>query len=103
MDASSWLDAQDQTKVTRVIQQLPEKNWVVGSTECAHYADGAGDERYLLWLYLTDRRCRKVVGLSIFDLSDANYGDFYQDGMSPSEAARAALENDDTYSALFGG
>jgi hypothetical protein len=100
MDASNWLDTQDQAKVTKLIDQLREEGWVIGGTEYAHYA---GDERYLLWLYLTDRRCRKIVGLSIFDLADANYGDFYADGMSPGEAARAALENDDTYSALVGG
>ena len=103
MDASTWLDNQDQAKVTKVIEQMREKNWVIGSTGYAHYAGGAGDERYLLWLYLTDRRCRKIVGLSIFDLSDANYGDFYQDGMSPSDAARTAVENDELYSALFSG
>jgi hypothetical protein len=86
MDASNWLDTQDQAKVTKVIDQLREKNWVVGSTDYTYYA---GDQRYLLWLYLTDRRWRKVVGLSIFDLSDATHVDFYQNGA--------------IYSAMFGG
>jgi hypothetical protein len=103
MDASSWLDTRDQAKVTDLIEKLRAQNWTVWVTDYAHYAGGAEDERYLAWLYLTDRECLTAVGVSIFDLSDPKYGDFYESGMSPGEAARAALENDDTYSAIFGG
>jgi hypothetical protein len=36
-------------------------------------------------------------------MADWTWWDAYEDGMSPAEAARAALEEDDTFSALFAG
>jgi hypothetical protein len=100
MDAPSLLDTQGQSNVTELIEKLRAKDWIVGSTDYADYAGGAGNERHRAWLFLTDRRCRTLVGLSIFDLSDAACGDFYQNGISPVEGFRAGL---DTHSAPFGG
>jgi hypothetical protein len=62
-----------------------------------------GDERYGLWLALTDARIARAVGVGLFDLGDWNMYDAYADGMSPRDAAVEALRQDDTFSALVGG
>lgn len=35
----------------------------------------------------------KVTGLSVFDLEDQPYADWFADGLSPLDAAREALQN----------
>ena len=71
---------------------------VATSSRYANHLDYArGDVPFALWLALTDRRVTRRVGLGIFDLSDAPFADYFEDGMTPAEAADAVLEADDTF------
>ena len=42
------------------------------------------------WMQETDTRCSNVYGLSIFDLPDCPYADWYEDGVTPVSAAKKA-------------
>jgi hypothetical protein len=53
------------------------------------------------WMKQVDAWLTKKVGLSSGCLGDACYRDMYDDEISPEAAAQEALENDDTYSAMF--
>ena len=45
------------------------------------------------WMKKVDRIIGERVGLSYLDLADQPYRDWYDDGMTPSEAASAAIED----------
>lgn len=95
--SDTWVDRQDQDKVERALRSLRERN-------PAYIADMAdGDERYALWLANVDHRMGRLVGLGHRDIGDWTWWDAYEAGVSPRDAAREALEADDTYQALFGG
>ena len=71
---------------------------IATSSRYANHLDYArGDVPFALWLALTDRRVTRRVGLGIFDLADTTLADFFEDGMTPAEAADAVLEADDTF------
>lgn len=55
------------------------------------------DAGFLVWLHNVDRLLSRRVGLGLLDLADA-YRDMYDDGVDHREAAREALEHDDTFS-----
>lgn len=88
---STWLDKQDPVKVESVLTLYRERQPRV--SQYAH-----GDERFGVWLYLVDRVLTGMIGVGLFDLADWNIRDAYDDGLSPGEAAREAMRNDDTYS-----
>jgi hypothetical protein len=56
-----------------------------------------GDLRFGLWLYLVDKRCRTVFGLSVFDLEDFGWRDAYDDGSSPKAALHEFCEEHDVF------
>lgn len=58
--------------------------------EHLRYADG--DRRFAAFLLAADTLARRRLGVSIFDLEDACWRDFYDDGMTPGEALRTARE-----------
>jgi hypothetical protein len=41
-----------------------------------------------------DAACGKLAGLSIHDLADFCYRDWYEDGMSPVSAAKKAIRSE---------
>jgi hypothetical protein len=52
-----------------------------------------GDEEFASYLDEANRLCeRRLGGLGILDLPDYCWRDAYDDGVSPREALRAALE-----------
>ena len=53
------------------------------------------------WLRLTDKAVRRKAGLSLFDLADTTLYDFFEDGITPSEAATLVLSEDDTFGGFF--
>ena len=61
-----------------------------------------GNPEFGLWLALVDRRMGRAVGVTHRDIADWTWHDAFDDGVSPSEAAREALAADDTFGALFG-
>jgi hypothetical protein len=48
-------------------------------------------EGFDTWMKLVDRKCQERHGLSIYDLPDACFADFYEDGYTPAEAVREAI------------
>ena len=45
------------------------------------------------WMQETDGVCGKLYGVSIEDLPDCCYRDWYDDGKTPGQAARKAYKN----------
>lgn len=91
---SDWLSTRDAASVVSgmdAMRRAPE-------SRAMQYA--GQDARFALWLYLTDRRVARRVGVSLFDLADVTLRDWYEDGLSPAEAAEEALASDDTYGLL---
>lgn len=62
-------------------------------TERAKEYAGA-DRLFAAWLSKVDAEVERRSGVSVFDLSDYCLRDAFDDGVSPSSAARAALAND---------
>lgn len=48
---------------------------------------GGGMMSFQAWMRAVDSAVQAEVGLSVHDLADANFRDWYEDGVSPSEAA----------------
>lgn len=46
------------------------------------------------WMYAVDRFCEHIAGLSVYDLSDQCYRDWYDRGMKAATAARQAIRAD---------
>ena len=65
-----------------------------------HREYAGGDIPFALWLALVDRRVMLRVGVGIFDLADAPLADYFEDGISPREAAGLVIEADDTFGAF---
>lgn len=51
-------------------------------------------ESFETWMKAVDSACIKRSGVSIHDLPDVCYRDWYEDGMSPALAARAAIRSE---------
>lgn len=49
------------------------------------------DTRFALWMADVNDEVEKLLGLSVYDLPDCCYRDWFEDGMSPSAAARKAI------------
>ena len=47
------------------------------------------------WMAAVDAACWKRYGLSVHDLADCPFADWYDDDMSPSTAAREARKAQD--------
>ncbi len=43
------------------------------------------------WMAELDLRCGRKVGLSIRDLADQPFSDWYEDGITPAQALRLTL------------
>ena len=100
-EGGTWIDqqeAKDRVKFAKAMQAWREGG---GSTRAQEYAEN--DLRFGLWLYYCDKRCQRLVGLSIFDLSDHTWRDDYDGGTSPKDAVTSLLENDDMVADLMGG
>ena len=52
------------------------------------------------WFVLVDRVVVAIVGLGADDLSDWYYWDGWSDDMTPTEAAREAISNDETFALM---
>lgn len=50
------------------------------------------DDEFGLWIALVDRYIFRACGFSLHDLEDMPYRDWYDSGLSPSEAGYQALE-----------
>jgi hypothetical protein len=46
------------------------------------------------WMRAVDVAVMRVIGLSIHDLADQPFRDWYEDGITPTQAARLALEDE---------
>lgn len=53
------------------------------------------------WLKQVDREVRKLVNVSLYDLQDWLSRDAYDAGVSPSDAAVEAIENDGSYDGIL--
>lgn len=82
----SWTDTLPTDRHRKLSAALDE----IGA-EHLHYAHG--DRDFALFLLVVDARCRRHQGVSIFDLEDALWRDFYDDGITPAEALDAARES----------
>ena len=45
------------------------------------------------WMKSVDAACYKLCGCSVHDLNDICFTDLYEDGVSPTSAARRAIKN----------
>lgn len=96
---NAWLAKQDPAKVEEVLDKAKQSlMWA----DVIRYV-GNDNEEFALWYFLVNRKVMGLVGIGVMDLGDFNSYDAWAGGMSAGEAAREALQNDDTYSALFGG
>jgi hypothetical protein len=50
-----------------------------------------GDAYFALWMALVDHRVMRRVGLSVLDLSDQPFTDWYEDGITPAQAAELTV------------
>ena len=50
-------------------------------------------ESFKLWLANVDACCARICGLSIHDLPDCCFMDWFEDGVTPTSAARRAIRN----------
>jgi len=50
------------------------------------------DMDYKNWMRCVDALCRTKIGLSIHDLPDMPFRDWFDDGYTPKDAVREALE-----------
>lgn len=69
-------------------------------TRWDHYANH--DPYFGLWLKIIDTTLAHRIGIGLFDLADAPYRDWYDDGITPTEAAGLALAADDTCTMILG-
>lgn len=53
------------------------------------------------WMQKVDSKVGAMTGLSVHDLADQPFRDWFDDGMSPREAALETLENDGYPMELF--
>ena len=44
------------------------------------------------WLTKVDKHVQEIAGISVWDLPDCPFADWYEDGFSPWEAAVSALD-----------
>lgn len=58
-----------------------------------HLRYASGDRGFAMFLLAADARSRRHHGVSIFDLEDALWRDFYDEGLSPAEALDAARDS----------
>lgn len=56
------------------------------------------DPLFGVWMVLVDSALKRRVSVGVPDLSDQPYRDWFQDGMSPKEAASEVIANDDLFS-----
>jgi hypothetical protein len=58
-----------------------------------HLRYAGGDRGFAVFVLVADAVCRRRLGVSIFDLEDACWRDFFDDGLTPGEALRAARDH----------
>jgi hypothetical protein len=64
--------------------------------------DYAMRHRYFaVWLFATDSVIQRAYGIGLFDLGDVPLRDYFDDGITPREAAQLTLEQDDTFGAML--
>jgi exopolysaccharide biosynthesis protein len=59
-----------------------------------HLRYAAGDPDFAMFLLVADAAAGRRLGVSIFDLPDACWRDFYDDGLTPMEAVATASESE---------
>lgn len=96
----SWIDVQREAIGSKNVDGLLTKFALNHPTYVRENA--GGDREFGLWLFMVDRKMRRLVGIGHRDIADWHWHDAFDDGVSPSEAARDALGADDTFSELFG-
>jgi hypothetical protein len=79
--AEQWADARERGVLTERQREFDE------------YA--RGDAGFAVWLFLVDRRIGRAFGIGLFDLADWGARSAFDAGVTPRDAARDALENDD--------
>ena len=47
------------------------------------------------WMEDVDSTCQRLCGCSVHDLEDCCFNDWFEDGLTPREAAKAAIRNSD--------
>ena len=52
------------------------------------------DPKFNAWMERVDAAVQAASGCSIYDLADVCLYDWYEDGFTPMEAARAAINNE---------
>lgn len=97
--AQGWLAEQPADKLAEAVERMRER---AASGPTNYLEQAAGDPYFALFLHLCDVKCQRAVGFGIFDISDYAWHDAYTSGENPAAVVREALENDDTFSALFG-
>lgn len=92
----TYLDTIDAAKITLALEKFRTEG-----TYAEYVRNAGGDENFAFWLRLVDAKMRKAVGVTHRDIGDWQWRDAYDNGYTPFEAARGALEDDDTFGALF--
>ena len=52
------------------------------------------DHNFKEWMGIVDRKIQGLTGMSVDDLPDQCYRDWFDSGMTASEAAREIMENE---------
>jgi hypothetical protein len=82
----SWTDSLPTDRHHKLAAALDD----IGADHLRYAADDRG---FAMFLLVTDYRCCRHHCVSIFDLEDALWRDFYDEGLSPAEALDAARDS----------
>jgi Family of unknown function (DUF5419) len=69
-------------------------NIYANQSDAINAEHNAWQDRLNEWMHKVDRALLKRCGLTSRDLADQCYADWFDDGMSPAEAAELVLEDE---------
>lgn len=86
---TTWIDTQDSLKVATAIASLcADKRILADNVSVNPDTDG----EFALWMVLADKRFTKRFGMGILDMPDFRWHDAFENGGSPIEGLREAIE-----------
>lgn len=85
---STYIDGLDKYEVSKTIAQIKEK-----STFFDNFSYDA-DPKFVLWMFLVNRRIVHKFGIGIFDVPDRNWYDSFEAGVSPKEMAEDVYQEE---------
>lgn len=91
----TWVDERSPAEVTATLSKLgalPADSGL-GRTWADHLAYTGGDERFALFMVYVDRRVRRTLGVSVYDMADWEFRGAYDSGLSPRETTISFAED----------